>query len=96
MKKQIISIMVCLASLMTSSAYAEGCLKGAAIGGVAGHFAGRHTVIGAVGGCLVGRHMAKKDKEAKAQAQAQAQQRQQQQLPQAQQPQIINNSNYNK
>jgi hypothetical protein len=39
-------------------AEAKGCLKGAAIGGVAGHFAGHHGVLGAIGGCAVGHHMA--------------------------------------
>lgn len=38
---------------------AAGCLKGAAVGGVAGHVAG-HGVLGALGGCVVGRHMANK------------------------------------
>ena len=46
-------------------AEAKGCIKGAAVGGVGGHFAGHHGLIGAVGGCVVGRHMAnKKEKEA--------------------------------
>lgn len=45
-------------------AQAKGCLKGAAIGGVAGHVAGHHAVLGAVAGCAVGHHAAaKKDKE---------------------------------
>jgi len=45
-------------------AEARGCLKGAVVGGVAGHYAGHHGVIGAIGGCIVGRHMAnEKDKE---------------------------------
>jgi hypothetical protein len=39
---------------------AAGCLKGAAVGGVAGHFAGHHGVLGAGAGCLVGRHEANK------------------------------------
>lgn len=42
-----------------SSAQA-GCLSGAAVGGVAGHFAGHHGVIGAVAGCAIGHHQAKK------------------------------------
>ena len=41
-------------------ASAKGCLKGAAVGGVAGHVAGHHALIGAAGGCVVGRHMANK------------------------------------
>lgn len=38
-------------------ANAAGCLKGAIIGGLAGHFA-RHGLLGAGAGCLVGRHYA--------------------------------------
>lgn len=46
-------------------ANAKGCLKGAAVGGVGGHVAGGHGVLGAAAGCAVGRHMAnKKDKQA--------------------------------
>jgi len=45
-------------------AEARGCLKGALVGGVAGHYAGHHGVLGAIGGCIVGHHMAnEKDKE---------------------------------
>ena len=45
-------------------ASAKGCLKGAAVGGVGGHVAGGHGVLGAAAGCAVGRHMAnKKDKQ---------------------------------
>ncbi len=40
------------------SAEAKGCLKGAVVGGVAGHYAGHHGVMGALGGCVVGHHMA--------------------------------------
>lgn len=35
-----------------------GCLKGAVVGGVAGHVANHHAVIGAIAGCAVGHHMA--------------------------------------
>ncbi len=41
-------------------AEAAGCLKGAAVGGVAGHVAGHHGVLGAAAGCVVGRHNANK------------------------------------
>jgi hypothetical protein len=52
---------------VSGAADAKGCLKGAAVGGVGGHIAGHHGLLGAAGGCLVGRHMAnKKDKEAAA------------------------------
>ena len=51
---------------------AKGCLKGAAVGGVAGHVAGHHGVLGAAGGCLIGRHRANKQEKENAKAQAQA------------------------
>jgi hypothetical protein len=41
-----------------SKAKANGCVKGAAVGGAAGLVAG-HPLIGAVGGCLVNRHLHK-------------------------------------
>ncbi len=50
-------------------AQAAGCLKGAAVGGVAGHMAGHHTMLGAAAGCAVGRHeAAKHEREDRAQA----------------------------
>lgn len=46
-------------SLLAASAPADakGCIKGAIVGGVAGHLA-HHGVLGAIGGCFVGHHMA--------------------------------------
>ena len=32
--------------------------KGRVVGGAAGHYAGHHGVMGAIGGCVVGHHMA--------------------------------------
>lgn len=53
-----------LGSAISPAAEAKGCLKGALIGGVAGHYAGHHAILGAIGGCLVGRHLAnEKDKQ---------------------------------
>jgi hypothetical protein len=46
--------------LAAGPAQARGCLKGAAVGGVAGHFLGRHTILGAGIGCLIGHHEARK------------------------------------
>jgi outer membrane lipoprotein SlyB len=57
-------------ALGASAADAKGCLKGAAVGGVAGHYVGHHGFLGAAAGCLIGRHEANK---------AARQQRQQQQ-----------------
>ncbi|RBP10593.1 hypothetical protein DFR50_11879 [Roseiarcus fermentans] len=49
----------------SAPAAAKGCLKGALVGGVAGHYAGHHGVLGAIGGCVVGHHLAsEKDKRA--------------------------------
>ena len=53
------ALLVGMALLPVGSAQAAGCLKGAAVGGVAGHFA-HHGLIGAGVGCLVGRHEANK------------------------------------
>jgi hypothetical protein len=39
---------------------AKGCIKGALIGGVAGHYASRHGFLGAAAGCVVGHHLAKR------------------------------------
>ena len=55
---------------------AKGCIKGAAVGTVAGHFARHHAVLGAAAGCVVGHHLAKKKerqaKERRRQQQGQA------------------------
>ena len=55
-------ITICVALLglaLTSSAEAKGCLKGALVGGVAGSVVG-HGKVGAVAGCVVGRHESNK------------------------------------
>ena len=44
--------------LITPTADARGCLKGAAVGGVAGHLAHHHAVAGAAIGCAVGHYRA--------------------------------------
>jgi uncharacterized protein YcfJ len=46
-------------ALAPAAAEAKGCIKGAVVGGVAGHFAG-HGKVGAVAGCIIGRHEANK------------------------------------
>jgi hypothetical protein len=43
-----------------------GCVKGAVVGAVAGHFAHHHAVLGAIAGCAVGHHLAVKAREQKA------------------------------
>ena len=58
------TLIICAAALglaFTSvAAEAKGCIKGAIVGGVAGHFAGHHGAVGAVAGCVIGRHEANK------------------------------------
>ncbi|KAF2989190.1 hypothetical protein OGR47_07925 [Methylocystis sp. MJC1] len=61
MKKAAILLSLSLfAWLPQQPAYAKGCIKGALVGGVVGHYAGHHGVLGAVAGCLYGRHEAHK------------------------------------
>jgi hypothetical protein len=68
MKRQIFALAIASSMLFaTSAVYAKGCLEGAAVGGVAGHVAGKHGAVGAAGGCAIGHHEAnKKDKAAAA------------------------------
>ncbi|TLU72533.1 hypothetical protein [Lichenicoccus roseus] len=54
------SAMLMLAAVASQPADAKGCLKGAAVGGVGGHMAGHHGLVGAGVGCAVGHHMANK------------------------------------
>jgi len=63
------------AASFAAQVQAAGCLKGAAVGGVAGHYVGSgHAVLGAVGGCIVGHHMASKKAKEDALAREHAQQ----------------------
>jgi outer membrane lipoprotein SlyB len=52
------AILIVLATAV--GANAKGCLKGAAVGGVAGHYSGHHGLLGAAAGCIIGRHEANK------------------------------------
>jgi hypothetical protein len=58
MKTVLALAAVATLALATSPADARGCLKGAAVGGVDGHYAGNHGMLGAAAGCLYGRHRA--------------------------------------
>jgi outer membrane lipoprotein SlyB len=61
--KAILAVLAVSLASLAGSAQAAGCLKGAAIGAVAGHFVGKgHAVLGAIGGCAVGHHLAAKAK----------------------------------
>jgi hypothetical protein len=57
----IASALVLGAALIPAGpAQAKGCIKGALVGGTAGHFLGHHGFLGAAAGCLIGRHHASK------------------------------------
>ena len=58
MKLLLISIAV-VGIAFSYAAEAKGCIKGAIVGGLAGHMAG-HGKVGAVAGCIIGRHEANK------------------------------------
>ena len=66
MNRKLVTLVAASSMLfVTGAVYAKGCLEGAAVGGVAGHVAGKHGAVGAAGGCAVGHHEAnKKDKKA--------------------------------
>jgi hypothetical protein len=57
------------AGWVVAPAQAAGCLKGAAVGSVAGHLVGHHGVIGAGAGCIIGHHEATKAAREKTQQQ---------------------------
>jgi hypothetical protein len=56
------AIVACLAIIfaLAAPANAKGCLKGAVLGGVAGHYTVHHGLLGAAAGCIIGRHEAKR------------------------------------
>ena len=61
-----------LLAMTASPALAKGCIRGAAAGGVGGHFDGKgHAVMGAAVGCAVAHHhYAKQARAEKARARA--------------------------
>ena len=56
----LVLALVSTLTVYSQAVEAKGCLKGAAVGGIGGHVAGGHGVLGTGAGCLVGRHMANK------------------------------------
>ena len=61
MKTSILAIALVIGfTVFSQAAEAKGCLKGAVVGGVGGHVAGGHGLLGAGADCIVGRHMANK------------------------------------
>lgn len=53
------AILLMSAMVFAGTANAAGCIKGAIVGGVAGHFVG-HGKLGAAAGCVIGHHRASK------------------------------------
>ena len=52
---------ILMLAMAAPAANAKGCIKGAVVGGAAGHYVGSgHGALGAAAGCLVGRHHANK------------------------------------
>ncbi len=76
MKVKLAMLVLALATVsFAAQVQAAGCLKGAVVGGVAGHYVGKgHAVLGAAGGCIVGHHMAAKKAKEDALAREHAQQ----------------------
>jgi outer membrane lipoprotein SlyB len=60
MKALIGCAAILFAFATVQSVEAKGCLKGAVVGGAAGHLAGHHGILGAAAGCVIGRHEANK------------------------------------
>jgi hypothetical protein len=60
------AVALALATAFVPTQSWAGCLTGAAVGGVAGHLAGDHAVLGAAAGCAIGHHEADKAADQKA------------------------------
>jgi hypothetical protein len=60
MRAIIACLSIVLALAVTTRANAKGCVKGALIGGVAGHYTVHHGFLGAAAGCIIGHHEAEK------------------------------------
>jgi hypothetical protein len=54
------ALLIGVAVIPAGQAQARGCIKGALVGGTAGHFVGHHGILGAAAGCLIGHHYAHK------------------------------------
>jgi hypothetical protein len=57
MRATVVAIIILI---LATSANAKGCLKGAVLGGVAGHYTVHHGLLGAAAGCIIDRHEAKR------------------------------------
>jgi outer membrane lipoprotein SlyB len=61
--KNPITAAILAASVIFGASHTEaaGCLKGAAVGAIAGHYAHHHAILGAIAGCAIGHHLAAKN-----------------------------------
>jgi len=68
--KKVLAALCTVAALGLATApeaQARGCIKGAVLGGIAGHYLHHHAVLGAVAGCAIGHHIAaRNDRDARA------------------------------
>lgn len=88
MRALLLSGLMALATLpLAVPAHAIGCVSGAVLGGVGGHYAGRHGLLGAAAGCAIGHQTAvRQNRERAAARDAQRQQQQSADLERARQP----------
>ena len=88
MRALLLSGLMALATLpLAVPAHAIGCVSGAVLGGVGGHYAGRHGLLGAAAGCAIGHQAAvRQNRERAAAREAERQQQQSADLERARQP----------
>ena len=68
--RKLIAVAIVSSLAFSGAAEAKGCLKGAVVGGIAGHYMHHDAILGAAAGCVIGHHMAvKKEQEEKARQQ---------------------------
>ncbi len=53
-----LAVIAALSIAPLQGAQAKGCIEGAFVGGIAGHYLHHHAVLGAIAGCAVGHHLA--------------------------------------
>jgi outer membrane lipoprotein SlyB len=57
LRKTILAAALFGSSIVATPVLAKGCIRGAIVGGVAGHYVGRgHALAGAAAGCFIAHH----------------------------------------
>ncbi len=57
MRTVIVALVLGSTALTASPSLAKGCIRGAIVGGVAGHYVGKgHALAGAAAGCAIAHH----------------------------------------